>query len=490
MFFSGMHHLHIFFIVLSFIAFNAEAQESYLQKKFPIHQLKEDFSVFRNSLEECHPGLYWYYPKPDIDFKLSRLLNSLDHPMTEREFFTMISSFISSIGCIHTASSPSERFVKSYFTEDRLYFPFQIKVLNKKVVVVKNLSTDTTINAGDEVVTINNVSMDTIATTVLSHLSNDGYGKGWALHRLTQIFHVYYDYFFQSKGNFRMMLKDRFGNLKEKYVVGMTNQQKEKLNIERYGKRKIPPIITLQRHRELNTAVLTIRRFSNWHESGKLIKFRKVLHDFMKNIIDEKVKHLVLDVGAFGGGNELFGMTLLSYFIDKPYTPYKAIEFSSQEYKARSYSATSKREYLRLKKDMEFSSTDSSFLLINTPHTQPIKPSKIHFDGNLYLIVGRSTASATSDFAAWVQSLNLATIVGEESGGSYEGNTSNWEFQITLPNTNIIVNIPLARYINNVSKQNSFGRGVIPAHNVSSTIDQMLIDDNAPLSYILKLIAQ
>ena len=154
----------------------------------------------------------------------------------------------------------------------------------------------------------------------------------------------------------------------------------------------------------------------------------------MQKIIDSGVDNLVLDVGDRGGGHEGYGLTLLSYFINESFKGYKAIEFSNKKFNARKYSETSWAEYAFFRTMMRFKKTDSTYLLTSNKSLKPVKPASIHFTGNIYLITSRTTASATSDFAAWVHSLGFATIVGEETGGGYFGNTSNWEFDITLPN--------------------------------------------------------
>ncbi|MEM6360708.1 MAG: S41 family peptidase [Bacteroidota bacterium] len=118
---------------------------------------------------------------------------------------------------------------------------------------------------------------------------------------------------------------------------------------------------------------------------------------------------------------------------------------------------------------------------------KPYPPRKQQFKGNLYLLIGGSTASATSDFAAWVKELDLATIVGTETGGSYLGNTSNWEFMIELPQTKLRLHLPLARYLIN-GETKELGRGVIPDYIVPTTTQDKLNDIDTQLKYTLQLI--
>lgn len=82
----------------------------------------------------------------------------------------------------------------------------------------------------------------------------------------------------------------------------------------------------------------------------------------------------------------------------------------------------------------------------------------------------------------------MGVFVGEETGGSYLGNTSNYSFLITLPNTKIKVNIPVARYQNNVTLEGNFGRGTIPDYKVRYSIDEIIQGIDKELNTVLALI--
>lgn len=118
---------------------------------------------------------------------------------------------------------------------------------------------------------------------------------------------------------------------------------------------------------------------------------------------------------------------------------------------------------------------------------KPTKPNSLHFDGDIYLLTSGSTASATSDFVAWAYQLQPGTLIGEETGGGYLGNTSNWEFTVTLPHSKARLALPLARYFNNVDG-GVFGRGIIPDHQVQPTIEDHLNGRDPQLEYALDLI--
>jgi hypothetical protein len=81
---------------------------------------------------------------------------------------------------------------------------------------------------------------------------------------------------------------------------------------------------------------------------------------------------------------------------------------------------------------------------------------------------------------------DLATFVGQETGGGYFGNTSGYGRELILPNSKIRIKIPALQFIMNVAPKLPFGRGVIPHYEVIPTIEQYLNQENASLKYILE----
>ena len=69
---------------------------------------------------------------------------------------------------------------------------------------------------------------------------------------------------------------------------------------------------------------------------------------------------------------------------------------------------------------------------------------------------------------------STATFIGEESGAAYGGNNSGFEPAITLPNTKLVLRIPLVAYYLDISDKYPIRRGVIPDQTVQYTIEDMI----------------
>jgi C-terminal processing protease CtpA/Prc len=86
---------------------------------------------------------------------------------------------------------------------------------------------------------------------------------------------------------------------------------------------------------------------------------------------------------------------------------------------------------------------------------------KNHFDGNVYILTGGNSFSATTLFTQTVKQQDNVIVVGEETGGGAYGNSAWLIPDLTLPETGVRFRLPLFRLVidKNIPKD---GRGVQP----------------------------
>jgi uncharacterized protein (TIGR03435 family) len=70
-------------------------------------QLRRDFQVLREALEECHPGIYRFTAKSELDQAFDRATKQLDRPMTAMDFFRVAAPVVARLKCGHTSLRPS-----------------------------------------------------------------------------------------------------------------------------------------------------------------------------------------------------------------------------------------------------------------------------------------------------------------------------------------------------------------------------------------------
>ncbi|MFW5690167.1 MAG: S41 family peptidase, partial [Spirochaetota bacterium] len=119
--------------------------------------------------------------------------------------------------------------------------------------------------------------------------------------------------------------------------------------------------------------------------------------------------------------------------------------------------------------------------------TREQRPVRDPFRGEAVILVNGRSFSVTSEFAAIARSSGRARVVGEETGGGYSGNTSGF-FAITrLPNSRLIVGIPLWGYYLAVEPIQPLDRGVIPTVTVVPEIGDIMAGRDPVVSAALAL---
>jgi C-terminal processing protease CtpA/Prc len=188
---------------------------------------------------------------------------------------------------------------------------------------------------------------------------------------------------------------------------------------------------------------------------------RKFIRQSFRTIKTRNVKNLVIDIRSNGGGN-IKNSTLLSRYIsdhsfkiadsvvanNRGISKVPLTSFLNVMYYALAKTLISKKEA-----DGKF-----HFKRFEKHYYAPV--TKNHFDGNAYILQGGYTFSASTLFTSPIMKQKNVTIVGEESGGGYYGNSAMMIPNIKLPNSGLLFRLPLYRLV--MDKTRPKGGGVIP----------------------------
>jgi len=459
--------------------------------KHSIGSLQQDFNILQGALEESHAGIYWYRTKAEMDKAFNAAYQSLNHEMTELEYYRIIAPLISKIGCGHTWIATTEP-TQQQIWENGKVLPLKLKFTKSEAYCLQNNSNDSTsIQRGDQILSVNNYSIDSLLTLSNKFSTGDGFIEVGKWRVLDNAFNQFFTLYVGQPDEYRIKIKTRDGQVKEIVVQPLTLKDIESISKRRYPNNEniVANNIDLRFLDNNSAALLRIKEFSDWKIKGKKIQFKDELKRSFKKVDSSKTENLIIDLRDNDGGNEKYGLLLFSYLTDKPFIGYKQIDFRATHFSFRKYSNTSWLEYRLFKTMLRHKKiNDSTYLLINDKATSIHEPNENPFKGRIYLLINRGSFSTTSDFTALVHSNKMGTFVGEETGGSYLGNTSNYSFLITLPNTKIKVNIPVARYRNNVTPNNNFGRGTIPDHKIHYSVDDIIQGIDKEMDTVLTLI--
>ena len=110
-----------------------------------------------------------------------------------------------------------------------------------------------------------------------------------------------------------------------------------------------------------------------------------------------------------------------------------------------------------------------------------------HFDGDVYIITGGNSFSATTLFAKALQGQSNVKIIGEETGGGAYGNSAWMIPDVTLPITKIRFRLPKFRLVMDESLVKE-GRGIIPDVEVAPTPETVRKGIDPKVEYVRKMI--
>jgi hypothetical protein len=439
-----------------------------INKKYSADELKEDFTVLRGALEANHPSLYWYTPKDSVNWYFDNVYSNITDSMTEDAFRNRISWAVSHINCGHTSVRASKRYSNAVSKAKLPVFPLAIKAWDDSLVVLSSaFRGDSVFKRGTILLSVDNKAPRQLLDSMFEFISTDGYSENFKNQLVSFNFGYAYKNAFGNDSIHIIRFLDSARNVR---TVAIRNYDPRLDTISKHGRRTTTTIAkpTKKQLREvqklsnrsitidtpLNTAYIRIATFS----SGKLKKF---FRRTFKTIHKQGIANVVFDLRENGGGNIMNSTRLSQYLVQKPFKLADTVAAISRRFKYGEYI----RPSLAYKISMFFTAhrkrADGRYhFAYFEKHT--FKPKKrFHFGGDVYLIQGGYSFSATTLFINSIKGQSNVLVVGEETGGGSYGNSAVHLPQIILPNTRIRIVLPIYRLVMDASKPKN-GRGIIP----------------------------
>lgn len=484
-------------ILYSFILFYITActtsRNSFIDKKYPPEKLKKDYAIFRGALEEQHPSLYWFTPKDSMNLLFNELYNSLNDSLTERQFRTRLQKVLAGIRCGHTSINYSKRYARYLDTTELPLFPLAFKILSDTLSVTANLNkNDRVLTRGTIVTAINNYPAKYLIDTFFNYLTTDGYALTGKYQSLSTYgtFGVLYKNLFGLPDSFKINYIDNRGFASETVIPVFkpapdSLDKTDSLKPEKFTQKERRKIGSVSSHdiqvdTSLKSAYMPVNTFARGNGMRRYFKYT------FKNLSKLDIKHLVVDVRTNGGGDAGNAIFLTQYLSDHSFRIADSLYTTKRSSKYREYIKNQPLYWLatlvitRKRKDGNF-----HFGYFERHKFKPRK--KYHYDGNIYILTGGNSFSATTLFAQELKGQKNVKIVGEETGGGAYGNTAWLLPELTLPNTKLRVTIPKFRFVMRKELVRE-GRGVIPDVYAAPTINDIRSGVDAKIEAVKKLI--
>ncbi len=449
-------------------------------KKYAVAELQQDFILMQKALEAKHPSLYWFTPKEKIDAYFKKYYNVITDSMTEQQFaWLAVAPMLDKIRCGHTSMGLSNGYGKWVSNKVLPSFPLYVKIINDSLVVYGNLNakTDSIIKKGTVITSINEIPNKVLVQYMLEHLSEDGYSYNVSYMRLSGNFPYYHRNIFGLSQKYTVTYLDSLGaekkttiplytlvkdTAKKDSILAPIIVKEKRVKISRAEKLKFSRSLEIDSSKKF--ATLTLNTFSGGH-------LRKFFRKSFKQLKKENIQNIILDLRSNGGGRVGLS-TLLTKYISKQKFKIADTVFA----KSRGVGGFAKHLSGGFFNNIQMmfmsrKAADGKYHLKRF-EKHYYTPKKNNYDGNVYVLIGGNTFSASTLFCNAIKGQSHIKLVGEETGGGAYGNTGIMIPTLKLPNTKIRVRLPLYRVVQPFNGQIK-GQGIMPDILVPPSYDAL-----------------
>ena len=450
------------------------------ERKYHPDSLKRWTQSVMTELSRKHPGFNRYTSKAQFDFLIDSTLQTITDSLTTLEFYRKVKPLFAKIGCLHTAVTLSDEY-EQYIGQAHTLIPFEVFINDdKRVFVTKNYS-DQKIPLKAEILSINNRPINGILDILLRSIPSDGYNETEKILILNHRFAFWYQSLIDLSPSFEVEI--------------LSNDKWQRVKVNGVSKGIFPTMDTIESSHQKqlefkldeDIGILTIRSFAKSVIKRNGQNFKKFVKATFKELRERGVENLIVDLRYNTGGTDGNAAMLASYFFDKPFRYWDRIEVTeavAKEIKGRY------RFFYR--KPIKF---DTSYYWQTTWFTNEFdyykmqKPANIPFNGQVYLLTNGLCMSSCADLIAVLSHNKKAVVVGQESGGGYQGNTSGLIPETKIPG-GLVISVPLLKYTNAVDPGVNIGRGTIPHYPITPTLDDWMEKKDLEMEFTLRLIGK
>ncbi|MBT8245088.1 MAG: peptidase S41 [Winogradskyella sp.] len=494
----------------------------------PIEDLHEDVDAVYKQLQRLHPRLYQFTSKETLDYKFDSLKTAINTPMTSRDFYKELAQVTKYVGQGHMSlSPPSKRFDRKE-RKANLKLKFDINNLKteylKGTLFISNAKGNDSLLKHVEILKVDGVSTNYLIHKFKKTIASDGYNTTFHKRVAGKRFFGYYNRDIGRFDSISLTLRNADSTFIKKYKrLPKVEKKKETDSTKLDSLKKLPSKKKLTKTEKkakkakfkkmrkdrqkygYNYTTKTNNRLFKFIGKDSAVAYMKIrgfsrgkYKDFYKEVfkkIDSAgTKNLVIDLrDNFGGRlNEI--TNLYSYLTDKNFTLINKSEINRRLPRFKvAYSNTSalgtKIIYSLLSpgflvNDILRTSKKDGQLYYKFKSAKETEPSPLNFKGDVYVLINGNSFSASSIISTQLKGSKRATIVGEETGGAYNGTVAGFYKNYELPNTKVRARIGLM-HIDSKYKIEPDGFGVTPDIEIIPTYQDRLNGVDPELEWVL-----
>ena len=440
---------HLWLLLLVCVLFSCGSSKRVFNpnKKYSAQHLQQDYQLFQNILEERHPGLYWYSSKATMDSAFQWGNRMITDSMSEVKFRTVLVAVVAHIKCGHTSVQPSRVYQKFLdTTSQKRSFPVAVKTWKDTMVLTVPIK-GALLQRGDILDSINGIAVSSLIDTLFRFIPADG-GNAVAKSQLLSGRHYFstlYTSLYGWPGTFRISYLDSVG-LVQQALIQPARVPKDSLIPKPVAKtpqkskaEKLKESRSLKLYEDQHYAVMELNSF------GAKLKLKSFFRQSFRTLKNSGIDTLVIDLRVNGGGRVNNATLFTRYLVARSFKladSLYAVRASSQ-YNKYIQNGWLQGCFIRL-----FTKKVEGKYRYRFFEKHYYKPKRHHhFNGQVYLLCGGYTYSASVLALHALKNQSNVLIVGEPTGGGAYGNCAMLIPDVTLPNSKVRFRLPLFRLV-------------------------------------------
>ena len=451
----------IFLGVALFTSFNLTSQT--LNKE----QALEDLNTLRRNLESFHPGFYRYTTADSMAYYFKTAQNRIKKSQKVTDLYKEVTYLLSKVRCGHTRPSLPVA-ANDAFKRSQSFLPLSVRYLGQRLFIEDLRTNEGGLAKGDELLSINGLSESVLTEQIFEHLSADGFIKTGKYRQAERYFRYYYQLYVAPDSElYRLQVRKPSGDQTEVTITG--ERWDDLLSMDT----PLPERAVLELEHRPDYSYMKIGTFVSYYLNNADLDYAAFLEASFSALKRKGVKNLVLDLRDNGGGDDNYGALLVSYFADKPFRYFERIEVTDDYEGYGNIERSNGRKLMTSHKGLS-----------------TWQPQANRFTGKVYVLTNGRSFSTCADVSTVLHHHNWATLIGEETGGGYDGNTSGYSRTLTLPNSNIRLNLPMWMYTTANLGHDYYGRGAVPHKPVIPSLEGYLAAKDEVLAMAEALISK
>lgn len=521
-----MNKLNFLLVVLfsiSLISCNSvKKYNKTINSKHSVAELHKDVDFTFKKIKKLQPSLYWFITEEKLELKINSVKKSITKPLTSKEFFFVLSPLVSEIRQGHNSVGyPMDKYekeeLKEYKKTTNKFGLLSFENIEGKVIINKVYDSIQTLK-NSELLKIDNFEVSDLLDKYNGLRSSDGFNTTFIERRKGIMLQSYYrienptldsvtlrlslnDSIFDTTFYRVKKPAEKKDSLKELEIENLSDTAKSRIKKEKKKKRVFETMrgfskLTKQYTRsykfleDSTVGYIKIRGFMNG-------PYQSLYDEFFAEIDTAGCSSIVIDLRDNLGGRLAEIHYLMKYLARGEFITMSDMESKTRIPRTKSIWSSNNKPLMVLLKtivtpflytyELVTSKKINGIVYHKMNASKPTEPFKNSFKGKIYVLINGNSFSASSIISTNLQGSERATIVGEETGGTFNGTVAGVFKPITLPNSKLHVQFGLGM-IRAPYTESPDGFGVIPDFIILPTLEHRKKGIDTELEFVLKQI--